>query len=317
MHAVPVRTGIVALSLLSSFATLLSCRTWGVVKLVPLRPSRSLHYTVSEVEWLAFHLQPPYPFEFKDPEAWPRWKRRFEQFHQAPCLDKDDGAKQVSILLYCMGKDAKETLASTNISDDDRKSYESVIGKFDVFFKVRKNVIFEHAQFNRRCRRADESAEQFITCLYSLADNCTYGTLRDEMIKDCIVVSIHDGSLLEWLQLNPDLTLEKAKTLVREREAVYEQQALLRSGPKQELAVDSVRRRPPFKNRGPNKAARKGSWSSDRSKQSSRCGKRLHPRQSCPAKEAVCHNCKKKGHYSSQCFSRVCHRSHWNRHRVW
>ena len=130
-----------------------------------------------------------------------------------------------------MGKDAKETLVSTNISDDDRKSYESVIGKFDVFFKVRKNVIFEHTQFNRRCRRADESAEQFITCLYSLADNCAYGALRDEMIRDCITVSIHDGSLLEWLQLNPDLTLEKAKTC-EEREAVYEQQALLRSGPK-------------------------------------------------------------------------------------
>lgn len=97
------------------------------------------------------------------------------------------------------------------------------------------------------------------------------------MIRDCIVVSIHDGLLSEWLQLDPDLTLEKAKTLVREREAVHEQQALLRSGPKQELAVDSVRRRPPFKNRGPNKAARKGSWSSDSSKQCSRCGKGAHP----------------------------------------
>ena len=264
---------------------------------------------MSEVEWLAFHLQPPYPFEFKDPEAWPRWKRRFEQFHQAACLDKDDGAKQVSILLYCMGKDAKETLASTNISDDDQKSYESVIGKFDVFFKVRKNVIFEHAQFNRRCRRADESAEQFITCPYSLAGNCAYGALRDEMIRDCIVVSIHDGSLLEWLQLNPDLTLEKAKTLVREREAVYEQQALLRSGPKQELAVDSVRCRPPFKNRGPNKAARKGSWSSDSSKQSSRCGKGPHPRQSCPAKRRCATTVRRKGTTAPSVFQSLSQKS--------
>lgn len=99
----------------------------------------------------SIHLQPPTLFEFKDPEAWPRWKRRFEQFRQAACLDKDDGAKQVSILLDCMGKDAEEMLASTNILDDDRKLYESVIGKFDVFFKVRKNVIFEHTQFNRHC----------------------------------------------------------------------------------------------------------------------------------------------------------------------
>ena len=252
----------------------------------------------------SIRLQPPSPFEFKDPDAWPKWKWTFEQFRQAAGLDKDDGAKQVSTLLYCMGEDAEETLASMNISDDDRKSYESVMGKFDAFFKVRKNVIFERARFNRRCQRADESAEQFITCLYSLAENCACGALRDEMIRDRIVVGIRDGSLSERLQLDPELTLEKAKTLVRQCEAVHEQQALLRSGPKQELAVDSVRRRPPFKNRGPNKMARKGSRSSDSSKQCSRCGKGPHPRQSCPAKEVVCHNCKKEGHYSSQCFSK-------------
>lgn len=28
-----------------------------------------------------------------------------------------------------------------------------------------------------------------------------------------------------------------------------------------------------------------------------------HSQQSCPAKDVECHNCKMKGHYSSQCFS--------------
>ena len=36
-----------------------------------------------------------------------------------------------------------------------------------------------------------------------------------------------------------------------------------------------------------------------------RCGKGPHPRQSCPASLAVCHNCKKKGHFSSMCFSKA------------
>ena len=35
-----------------------------------------------------------------------------------------------------------------------------------------------------------------------------------------------------------------------------------------------------------------------------------HSRQVCPAKDAVCITCKKKGHYSSQCF---CHESHSSR----
>ena len=112
-------------------------------------------------------------------------------------------------------------------------------------------MIFERARFNRRSQKPGESAEQFITSLYSLAENCAYGDLRNEMIRDRIVVGIRDEALSERLQLDSELTLEKAKTLVRQREAVHEQQVLLRHGPKQELTVDAVRRRPPGKNKTP------------------------------------------------------------------
>jgi len=43
-----------------------------------------------------------------------------------------------------MGEEAEDTLVSTNISNDDRKRYDSVIAKFDAFFKVRKNIISEY-----------------------------------------------------------------------------------------------------------------------------------------------------------------------------
>ncbi len=151
--------------------------------------------------------------------------------------------------MYCMGEDTEDTLASTNISAEDRKKYKDVIAKFDAFFRVRNNVTFERARFNQRCQGLDESAEQFITGLYSLSENCTYGDLRDEMIRDRIVVGIRDKTLSERLQLDPDLTLEKAKKLVRQREAVHKQQAMLRDGSKQEMPVDFVRYKPPLKQR--------------------------------------------------------------------
>jgi len=46
-----------------------------------------------------------------------------------------------------MGKEAEDVLSSTNISDDDRKKYKTVMGKFDDYFKVRKNVIFRKGAF--------------------------------------------------------------------------------------------------------------------------------------------------------------------------
>ena len=173
-------------------------------------------------------LQPPSAFDFRNPDEWPRWKRRFEQFRLASGLSAESGDRQVSTLLYCMGENAEDILASTNIPDDDRKQYASVVKQFDDFFKVRKNVIFERARFNRRCQAAGETAEQFITSLYTLAESCDYGDLKDQMIRDRIVVGIRDQSQSERLQMDADLTLEKAKKLVRQREAVHEQQILLK-----------------------------------------------------------------------------------------
>ena len=100
-------------------------------------------------------------------------------------------------------------------SNDDRKQYNQVLGKMDEFFKVRKNIIFERARFNRRTQRNGETAEEFITCLYSLAADCQYGNLKDEMIHDRLVVGIRDCSPSERLQMDPDLALEKAKQIVR------------------------------------------------------------------------------------------------------
>lgn len=64
------------------------------------------------------------------------------------------------------------------------------------------------------------------------------------MIRDRIVVGIRDQSHSERLQMDPDLTLEKAKKLVMQREAVHEQQALLKVDPKVETSIDSLRQKP-------------------------------------------------------------------------
>ena len=50
--------------------------------------------------------------------------------------------------MYCIGEEADAVLTSTNITDDDRKKYDAVIGKFDTFFRVKKNMTFERAKFN-------------------------------------------------------------------------------------------------------------------------------------------------------------------------
>ena len=132
--------------------------------------------------------------------------------------------------MYCLGEEAGAVLDSTNGTEDERKVYDTVIGKFDSYFKVRKNVIYERARFNRRSQLQGESAEQYIMELYRLAETCEYGNFMEEMIRDRLVVGIADNALSGRLQLDPDLTLEKAKKTVRQSEAVRQQQGNLKEG---------------------------------------------------------------------------------------
>lgn len=85
-------------------------------------------------------------------------------------------------------------------------------------------------------------AEQYIAVLYNLADSCNYGALKGEILRDWLVVGIRDSSLSKPLQLDANLTLEKAKTAIRQKEAVHEQQGILKGDSKgNPIALDAVK----------------------------------------------------------------------------
>ena len=105
------------------------------------------------------HFKPPDLLDFKHPEDWPCCKQCFQQFHVTSGLSHAAAVKQISTLLYAMGKEAETVLASTNITDEERQVYDSLINKFDSFFKMTRNVIFEKACFNRRAQMEGETAE--------------------------------------------------------------------------------------------------------------------------------------------------------------
>ena len=130
---------------------------------------------------------------------WSRWKSRFEQFRYASGLSDKDDARQISTLLYCLGEEAEDVLKSTKIKEDEKKVYTTVLSKFESFFQVRKNVIFERACFNRRVQKREESVEQYIAALHRLADTCNYGDLTEDLIRDRLVVGIRDTKLSSQL----------------------------------------------------------------------------------------------------------------------
>ena len=249
----------------------------------------------------SFRLEPPESFDFSKPDGWNRWKRRFDQFRVASGLAKEDDAKQVSTLLYCLGEGAEDTLSSTNISRKDRESYGAVVKKLDDYFGVRRNVIFERARFNRRDQLEGETADEYIATLFSLAENCEYGGLKDELIRDRLVVGIRDETLSRQLQLDPELTLQKTTKSIRQREAVKDQQQSL----KQSSDADSNSER----DKGDINAmkTKKGHQPTQRPYRQRKCffcGGYPHPREKCPARNSICFACQKQGHHASVCRSK-------------
>ena len=156
-------------------------------------------------------LKTPENFNFSKPDQWSKWKRKFEQFASAYRLNKEEDACRISTLLYCLGEEADDVLNSTNISAEDAIKYDKVIGKFDEYFQVRKNMIYERARFNRRDQLEGESAE-YITALYALVKTCDYkADQQDEMLRDRLVVGIRNKAVSDKLQLEAGLTLESKR----------------------------------------------------------------------------------------------------------
>lgn len=69
----------------------------------------------------------------------------------------------------------------------------------------------------------------FIQDLYPLADNCEYGTLKDQLIRDRIVVGDLDDTLSDRLRAKSDLTLaDTAPRMSRQGEARKQNRTFVR-----------------------------------------------------------------------------------------
>jgi len=146
-----------------------------------------------------FQVTPPERFNFSRAEEWPKWIRRFDRFRFASGLGEKSQENQVHTLIYSLGDEADDILSSFDLSEED-KNYNIVRDRFESYFV---NTIFERAKFNRR-KQEGESVDDFILDLYCLLEHCAYGTLREEMIRDRIVVGLRNVTLSEKLQMDSE-----------------------------------------------------------------------------------------------------------------
>jgi len=108
---------------------------------------------------------------------------------------------QIANLLLLMGLDSVpifEQFIFHGTEEDRAETLNNVISMFDRYFEPVKNIIYERVKFNGMCQES-KSLHQFITDLQSQADNCEYGAMRDQFVRDRIVVGVSNNKLREYL----------------------------------------------------------------------------------------------------------------------
>ncbi|KAK0132392.1 hypothetical protein N1851_032733 [Merluccius polli] len=260
-----------------------------------------------------FNIQPPESFDFSRPQEWDKWIRRFERFRLASNLNSSSEDNQVNTLIYCMGDEADDILRGLTLSADQRRTYQGVRDGLQGFFVVKKNVIYERAKFNMRNQREGESVDLFVTALYALAEHCSYAMLHNELIRDRIVVGLQDKGLSERMQLDADLTLDKAIRMARQSEEVKRQQFSLRGDTRSEAMFKSnfksAKNKPQYADSQKQKP-HSTQYSKDKGAQSQcqNCGNSpFHQKSDCPANDVKCHACGRRGHYKRVCKSKYVH----------
>jgi len=285
-------------------------------------------------QFSAPRLNPPDKFDFSDPAGWTRWSSRWRRFREASGLDSRSDKEQINTLIYTLGEEAEDIVLSRGIAEDN---YDTVIDAFNTYFGVRRNLIAERAKFNKMTQ-GTEAMDVYIHNLYRQAEYCEYQGLREELIRDRIVVGVTDDKLSEKLQAEPDLTLEQAVNMARRYESAKQAQNVVRGQSTADVHANRVSRPHPQtqprkfsqpgsqsntnnsnnsrynsnNNRQPSHTQQKGfrnqprpnnSYSNGNSNTCKRCGKGQHPRESCPASKSHCNLCGKVGHWRRMCFT--------------
>ena len=174
-------------------------------------------------------------------ENWTRWYQKFMNFLIATEKSAKDDSTKIAILLNLLGDEGVSIFNTFKFDDEtNSKKFDKVIDKFKEHCVPRKNVVFERYKFFSCTQLEGQTVDVYLTQLKTLASSCEFGEQEDSLIRDRIVLGLHDKSLQERLLREPQLSLQKATDFVRASEASREQIKTIKD-PQSRCDVDDVK----------------------------------------------------------------------------
>ena len=232
-------------------------------------------------------------------KQWKHWKRTFDNFIAECGTDAPDRFRSI---VNFLSADVFEYV-------EECTNYEEVVDTLKKLYVKTPNKIFARHELASRKQKSGESLDEFLEGLKKLSKHCNFTSVtadvyRSELIRDSFINGLTSSYIRQRLLENSELTLdqayEQARTLdiAQKNSDMYMQQ----NNQPPSIAAASIE---PTKVSEETPEYIAGIRKYESSKKSCYfCGGSRHAnRASCPAHDAVCHNCSIRGHFAKVCKS--------------
>ena len=116
--------------------------------------------------------------------------------------------------MHCAGQDVQDifvTLSDPGPDPDGETQYAKAMRLLDAHFLPQVKIPFERHQFRQTKQEESETADQFVTRLCQLSENCDLGTSKEEQIRYQLIDKCRSHDLRKkLLAVSGKLTLQKA-----------------------------------------------------------------------------------------------------------
>jgi RNase H-like domain found in reverse transcriptase/Reverse transcriptase (RNA-dependent DNA polymerase) len=243
------------------------------------------------------------------------FKHSWNSYIVATGVDKLPERDLIAHLECAIGVEASQYILNLPLTDVERATAKSILEALESHLLPEVNVIYERANFRSAKQESDEPADAFVNRLRSLIKSCQYGVLADEFLRDQIVLSMSDRHLQKRFYENNKLTLVDVIHQMKVNEAASQQlQQITNDTQAVNYIANNSNNRYSNATRDNRRAGDLPSNTDNNVRASSSslcsyCGFQQHSGGNCPAVQATCDFCHKRGHYSSVCRQRLNQRS--------
>ena len=188
---------------------------------------------------------------------------------------------------------------------EDCIDYEAAVGILQALFVKPRNEIFARHILATRCQQPHETLDEFLQALKTLSKDCNFQSVTaskycEESIRDAFITGLRSPSIRQRLLENNTLDLKAIFDEARSLELAMRNSESYSSTPSSVNAAVPPVATVDQEQTDLSTLAAVGSNAST----CFFCGNSNHPHSKCPARDAVCSNCQKKGHFAKVCRGR-------------